>query len=274
MKLPLFVCGWAAMLLLPLAYAEIITQEISYEVQGVTLNGYLAHPGDTSGKRPAVLVVHEWWGHNAYARKRAEMLAELGYVALALDMYGDGKVSDHPDDAKKFMQEALSNQELLRERFDAAVALVKQQKNVDKNNIAAIGYCFGGGVVLNMARAGADLKGVVSFHGSLKTDAPAKQGQVTAKVVVFHGDADVFIPPEQVQAFEEEMNAANVDYELVVYEGVEHSFTNPAADQFAELHNMPLSYDEEADKHSWALMQEYLVEMFTLEDSGSSMDGY
>ncbi len=265
MKLPLFVCGWVAMLLLPLAHAEIITQEISYQVHGTTLNGYLAHSADVSGKSPAVLVVHEWWGHNEYARRRAEMLAELGYVALALDMYGDGKVADHPDDAKKFMQEAMSNQEVLHDRFHAAVKLVKQQDNVDANNIAAIGYCFGGGVVLNMARAGADLKGVVSFHGSLSTKTPAKQGEVTAKVVVFHGEADAFIPAEQVQAFEEEMKAAKADYELIVYEGVEHSFTNPAADQFAELYSMPLSYDEEADKNSWELMQKYLQEMFSQE---------
>ena len=274
MKLPLFVCGWVAMLLSPLAYAEIVTQEISYEVQGTTLNGYLARSADTSTKSPAVLVVHEWWGHNEYARKRAEMLAELGYVAFALDMYGDGKVTDHPEDAKKFMQEASSNQELLSERFNAAVALVKQQENVDTNNIAAIGYCFGGGVVLNMARAGASLKGVVSFHGSLSTKTPAKQGEVTAKVVVFHGDADAFIPAEQVEAFEEEMKAAKVDYELIVYEGVEHSFTNPAADQFAERHSMPVGYDEEADRHSWKLMQKYLSEMFLREDISSSTEGY
>lgn len=267
MKLPLFVCGLLAMLFSPLVFAEIMTQEISYEVQGTTLSGYLARSADTSSKSPAVLVVHEWWGHNAYARKRAEMLAELGYVALALDMYGDGKVTDHPEDAKKFMQEALSNQELLHERFNAAVALVKKQENVDASNIAAIGYCFGGGVVLNMARAGTDLKGVISFHGSLATKTPAKAGEVTAKVVVFHGGNDVFIPAEQVQTFEQEMKDAKVDYELIVYEGAEHSFTNPAADQVAEQHSMPLGYDEEADLHSWERMQEYLIEMFIREDS-------
>ena len=136
MKLPLFVCGCMAMLSLSFASAEIVTQEMSYEVQGVSLSGYLAYDADTTGKSPAVLVVHEWWGHNAYARKRAEMLAELGYVAFALDMYGEGKVTEHPQDAKKFMQEALSNQELLQERFNAAVTLVKQQENVD-----AIKYC-------------------------------------------------------------------------------------------------------------------------------------
>ena len=262
MKFPLIVCGWLALLVAEYTYAEIITEEISYEVQGTSLRGYLAHPADFAGKRPAVLVVHEWWGHNDYARKRAEMLAELGYVAFALDMYGDGKVTDHPDDAKKFMQEATSNQELLHQRFSAAVEVVKQQQHVDAENIAAIGYCFGGGVVLNMARAGTDLNGVVSFHGSLATNTPAKAGEVIAKVVVFHGDNDAFIPAEQVQVFEQEMQAAKVDYELIVYEGVEHSFTNPAADRFAELYSMPVSYDEEADQQSWELMQKYLREMF------------
>ena len=266
MKLPLYICGWVMMLVASNANAEIITQELSYEVNGTTLNGYMAYHADTATNSPAVLVVHEWWGHNAYARKRTEMLAELGYVAFALDMYGDGKIADHPDDAKKFMQEALANQDVLQKRFNAAIELVKQQKYVDEKNIAAIGYCFGGGVVLNMARAGTDLKGVVSFHGSLSTKTPAEEGEVKAKIIVFHGGNDAFIPDKQVKAFEQEMTAAKVDYELIVYEGVEHSFTNPEADQFAEKFSMPLSYDEEADLHSWEQMQEYLLEMFSLEN--------
>ena len=263
MKLPLFACGWIALLLLAVAEAEIITKEVSYQVQDTSLRGYLAYQADADTKHPAVLVVHEWWGHNAYARKRAEMLAELGYVAFALDMYGEGKVAEHPDDAKKFMQEALANQDTLHKRFNAAITLLQQQENVDAKNIAAIGYCFGGGVVLNMARAGTDLKGVVSFHGSLSTKTPAEAGNVRAKVVVFHGSNDAFIPEEQVKAFEQEMTAAKVDYELIVYEGVEHSFTNPEADRFAEQYSMPLSYDEEADQHSWEQMQKYLAEMFS-----------
>lgn len=269
MKLPLYVCGWLVLLLASSVQAEIVTREIGYQVEGTSLRGYLAHRDDISGKRPAVLVVHEWWGHNEYARTRAEMLADLGYVAFALDMYGEGKVADHPDDAKKFMQEATSNAETIQKRFNAAVAMVKQQENVDTENIAAIGYCFGGAVVLNMARAGADLKGVFSFHGSLSTKTPAEKGAVSAKVVVFHGDNDAFIPEEHVRVFEQEMRAAKVDYELIVYKGAEHSFTNPGADLFAERHSMPVGYDEEADQHSWQRMQEYLQEIFIQEDSDS-----
>ena len=231
--------------------AQIVTQEIEYQSGDVPLRGYLVYNAANQGKRPAILVVHEWWGHNAYARKRAEMLAELGYVGFALDMYGDGKVAEHPDDAKKYMQQAVSNQEALMQRFQAALDIVQQQTQVDPQSIAAIGYCFGGAVVLNMARAGMDLDGVVSFHGSLASKQAAQLGQVKAKVVVFHGANDAFIPMEQVQSFEKEMQAANVDYELIIYDGVEHSFTNPAADEFAEKYSMSVGYDEEADQDSW-----------------------
>ena len=258
--------------------AELVTQDIVYESQGVPLQGYLAYDASNKSKRPAVLVVHEWWGHNAYARKRAEMLAQLGYVAFALDMYGNGKVTDHPDDAKKFMQQAISDQESLQKRFKAALDLVKQNEFVDSDNIAAIGYCFGGGVVLNMARSGADLKSVVSFHGSLATKTPVQQGQVKAKVVVFHGGNDAFIPAEQVEAFEQEMTAANVDYDLIVYDGADHSFTNPAADQIGERHSMPVGYDEEADLDSWQKMQGYFAQIFMQESDTTELieysDGY
>ena len=241
--------------------AEVVTQEVSYQSGEVTLQGYLAYNKDAE-QRPAVLVVHEWWGHNQYARERAKMLAKLGYVAFALDMYGEGKVADHPDDAKKFMQEAMQDQAMLKERFMAALDYVRQLGQVDKESIAAIGYCFGGGVVLNMARQGVDLNGVVSFHGSLATNQLASKDKVTAKVLVLHGGNDAFIPESQVISFEEEMTAANVDYEVVVYENVDHSFTNPAADDFAEKYDMPVSYDQEADHQSWAKMKDFLAELF------------
>lgn len=264
MKVSLLVFSFVLVVVSIPVTADITTREITYESNDVLLTGYLAQDDAASDlPRPLVLVVHEWWGHNAYARKRAEMLAEMGYVAFALDMYGDGKVADHPDDAKKFMQEATSNQQALQERFYAAMEYVKDHANIDESKIVAIGYCFGGGVVLNLARAGADLKAVVSFHGSLSTNSPAKQGEVTARVIVFHGGNDAFIPQEQVEKFEDEMQAAGVDYELIVYEGVDHSFTNPDADDFAERYSMPLSYDEEADFDSWGKMEKYLQEMFS-----------
>lgn len=241
--------------------AQVVTQEVSYQSGDVTLQGYLAYKKDAE-QRPAVLVVHEWWGHNKYARERAKMLAKLGYVAFALDMYGEGKVADHPDDAKKFMQEAMRDQAMLKERFLAALDYVHQLNQVDKDSVAAIGYCFGGGVVLNMARQGVDLDGVVSFHGSLATKQLASKDKVTAKVLVLHGGNDAFIPESQVISFEEEMTAANVDYEVVVYDNVDHSFTNPEADDFAEKFNMPVSYDQEADHQSWAKMKNFLAELF------------
>ena len=253
----LLLLGW--WLVAPAA-AEVVTQEVSYQSGDVTLQGYLAYPKDASS-RPAVLVVHEWWGHNSYARVRAEMLAKLGYVAFALDMYGEGKVADHPDDAKKFMQEATQDQDVLKKRFLAALDYVQQLEQVNQESIAAIGYCFGGGVVLNMARRGVDLDGVVSFHGSLATNQLAEKDTVTAKILVLHGGNDAFMPESQVLSFEEEMTAANADYEVVVYENVDHSFTNPGADDFAEKYDMPVSYDQEADHASWNKMKLFLADI-------------
>ena len=250
------------MLFMHLLQAEVISKQVQYQSNGVSLQGYLAYEDDGIRDKPAILVVHEWWGHNDYARRRADMLAELGYVAFALDMYGEDKVANHPDDAKKFMQEAMSDEVELKNRFLSAFNYVYQQDNVDSSNIAAIGYCFGGGVVLNMARMGVDLKGVASFHGSLATKTSAEEGKVTAQVIVFHGANDAFIPEQQVEDFRNEMLKANVEHEVVVYEAVDHSFTNPDADIFAEKFSMPLGYDQDADVDSWERLQLFLKKIF------------
>ena len=242
--------------------ADVVTEQVNYSVNDVALQGYLAKPRDLAKKTPGILVVHEWWGHNEYARRRTEMLAELGYIAFALDMYGDNKVTDHPKEAKQYMQEATRNPEVLMNRFNAALHLLKQQDHIDPDRIAAIGYCFGGAVVLNMARAGSELKGVVSFHGSLASQNPAIKDAVKAKVLVLHGGNDALVPADQVEAFEREMQAANVDYELITYEGVDHSFTNPAADEVGEKHSMPISYDQQADEDSWQRMKDFLIGIF------------
>lgn len=242
--------------------AEIRTETLTYAVDGTSMTGYLAYDDAVSGPRPGVLLVHEWWGLNDYVRKRAEQLAALGYTAFALDMYGDGKLADHPDTAKGFMQSVVSNLPEAERRFVAARTLLELQPTVDKEHIAAIGYCFGGGMVLHMARVGMDLDAVVSFHGSLGTEAAAQPGAVKARVLVFTGADDPFVPPEQVQAFEQEMSAANAMYELVSYSGVKHSFTNPAADAVAERFNMPLAYNEQADAASWRRMQDFLRTVF------------
>jgi dienelactone hydrolase len=243
-------------------YADIKADSVDYTVGDVTLKGYLAYDDSLNNKRPGVLVVHEWWGHNEYARKRARMLAELGYTALAVDMYGEGKTAQHPNKAKQFMMEVLNNMETGKARFMAALDLLKQQDTVKSDQIAAIGYCFGGGVVLAMARMGVDLKGVASFHGSLGTKTPAKSGAVKAKVLILHGDADPFILPKQVEAFKTEMQNAQVDLEFVGYPGVKHSFTNPDADTFGKQFNLPLVYDEAADKDSWTKLQTFFQQIF------------
>ena len=254
--------GLFLILIASAAHAEIKTQVIEYPVGAARMTGYLAYDDAISGPRPGVLVVHEWWGHNAYARKRAEMLAQLGYTAFALDMYGDGKVADHPDNAMAFMQAVTNDLPEAERRFTAARAVLEAQPTVDKHHIAAIGYCFGGGMVLHMARVGMDLDAVVSFHGALGTQTPARAGQVKARVLVFTGADDVMVPPEQVQAFEKEMRNANVNLELVSYSGVKHSFTNPDADDFAKRFNMPLAYNAQADASSWKRMQEFLRTVF------------
>lgn len=243
--------------------AAIQTEELQYSQGETTLTGYLAFDDSIEGKRPGVLVVHEWWGHNSYARKRAKMLAELGYVALALDMYGDGKLADHPDTAGAFAGEVGKDLKGIgKERFLAAADLLRQHELTDPERIAAIGYCFGGGIVLHMARFGLDLKGVVSFHGSIATETPAQPGDVNARILVFNGANDPFVTTEQIAAFKKEMEEAEVDYEFVNLEGAVHSFTNPGADEFGKKFDLPLAYNEAADMKSWAGMQTFFNEIF------------
>ncbi len=244
------------------AQAAVQGKEVSYQSEGVTLKGYIAWDDATKGKRPAVLVVHEWWGHNEYARKRARMLAELGYTALAVDMYGDGKQASHPEDAGKFAAEVSKNMPVAKARFEAGMDVLRNDPTVDAGEIAAIGYCFGGGVVLNMARLGENLKGVASFHGSLGTDNPAQPGTIKARIVSFTGEADPMIGAASVAAFEEEMDAAGADYRVVTYPGAKHAFTNPDADELGKKFNIPLAYNAEADKDSWQQMVVFLDEVF------------
>ncbi|MEM7401355.1 MAG: dienelactone hydrolase family protein [Pseudomonadota bacterium] len=242
---------------------ELVTQEIEYQSDDALLTGYLAYDSSLEGKRPGVLVVHEWWGHNSYARRRAEMLAEQGYVAFAVDMYGDGKLAEHPDDAGKFMQQVTSNMPLAEKRLAAALGILNQQNVTDSSKTAAIGYCFGGAMVLHLARIGSDIDGVVSFHGSLGTKTPAEKNTVKAKVLVLHGEDDAFIPAEQVDAFKAEMKNAEVQYEFISYPNVKHSFTNPEADEFNEKFNLSaVKYDQHADEDSWNRMLKFFNQIF------------
>jgi len=247
------------------AHAGVKHEEVTYSANGITMKGYLAYDDAKKGKRPGVLVVHEWWGHNEYARKRARMLAELGYTALAVDMYGDGKQAAHPDDAGKFAGAVMQNMESAKARFIAAMEVLKKNPHTDPTRIAAIGYCFGGGVVLQMARLGIDLKGVVSFHGSYGTQTPAQAGKVKAAILVCHGADDQFITLEQIDALKKEMQNAKVDFQFNTYAGAKHSFTNPDADAYAKQFNIPIGYNAEADKKSWADMQEFFKKIFAKE---------
>ena len=244
------------------AKTSIEGKAVQYSAGGTVMKGYLAYDRDVKGKRPGVLVVHEWWGHNEYARKRARMLAEMGYTALAVDMYGDGKQAMHPDDAGKFSSELMKNFDTAKARFIAAEEFLKKQPTVDSGRIAAIGYCFGGGIVLNMARQGADLKGVASFHGSLSAVKPAAPGAVKAKILVLHGAEDKFITPEQIEVFKQEMKEAGADFRFIAYPGAMHSFTNPDADKLGKQFNLPLAYNEEADKKSWEDSGKFLKAIF------------
>lgn len=244
------------------SHAAVVGKPVEYSADGVTLKGYIAYDDKNTGKRPGILVVHEWWGHNEHARKRAEMLAGLGYVALAVDMYGDGKKADHPDDAGKFAGEVMSNLPAMKARFTAALDLLKKQESVDTTRIGAIGFCFGGGVVLGMAREGIDLKGVVTFHGSLATQTPAGKGEVKAKILVCNGADDKFTSAEAIKGFKEEMRAAGADFTFINYPGAVHSFTNPAATALGKKFNMPLAYNEKADKKSWQDMRKFFEKVF------------
>ena len=241
--------------------SEIQTREVSYEADGALLTGYIAWDDALEGKRPGVLVVHEWWGHNDYARRRARDLAELGYVGFALDMYGDGKLAEHPDDAGAFAQAVSSNFDGMKARFMAAQQQLLGDEHVDAGRVAAIGYCFGGGVVLNMARAGASLSGVVSFHGSLgPIGEPAES--VPVPMLVLNGAADPFVSAEAITAFKQEMDAAGADYSFVNYPDVVHSFTNPGATAVGEKFDLPLVYDADADAESWEAMQRFFDRVF------------
>lgn len=244
------------------AQAAVQGREVSYQADGVTLKGYIVYDDAYKGKRPAVLVVHEWWGHNRYARDRADMLAMQGYTALAVDMYGDGKQANHPDDAGKFATEVSKNLPVAKARFEAGMALLGKEETVDASKIAVIGYCFGGGVALHMARMGLDLKGVASFHGSLATATPAQPGQIKARIVSFTGEDDPMIGADKVAAFKQEMESAKANFRVVTYPGAKHSFTNPDADELGKKFNLPLAYNAAADQDSWQQTTVFLKEVF------------
>ncbi len=238
----------------------VTTRTIEYKYGDVVLEGFLAHPATKDAKkRPAVLVVHEWRGHGDYVRERAKQLAQMGYVAFALDMYGKGVFAKDHDEAAKLSGMYFGDRQRMRDRARAGLDVLRSQEGVDTTRIAAIGYCFGGATVLELARAGEDLRGVVSFHGALDTTLPAKEGEVKARILVCHGSEDKFIAPEKVAGFHDEMRKAKTDWQFISYGGAVHSFTVPTAGNDP---SKGMAYDERADKRSWQAMRSFFDEVF------------
>lgn len=245
----------------PADTSSIKTEAVSYNAGSETMNSYIAYEEKMQGKRPIVLVVPEWWGMTDYPKMRARMLAELGYFAMAVDMYGGGKVANNPEEAQKAAGAFYSNPQLGKERLDAALAKAKTYPQVDTSQAAAIGYCFGGSMVLNYAKMGAPVKGVVSFHGGLEGVPPPKR--LSTKFLVCHGAADSFVPPAQVQAFKKSMDSAGVSYTFNVYDSATHAFTNPDATEKGKQFNMPIRYNAAADRASWNDMKAFFGTIFT-----------
>jgi len=249
-----------ATLMIPLsAFAALRTQVVEYKQGDTVLEGYLAYDDAIKTPRPGVMVVHEWTGIGDYVKKRTEQLAQMGYVAFAADIYGKGIRPNNPKDAAAQAGIYRGNRPLLRDRARAGLAVLQNNPLVDANRIAAIGYCFGGGTVLELARSGASVAGVVSFHGNLDTPNPADAKNIKGKVLVLHGAIDPYVPDSQVDAFEKEMNEAGVDWQLVSYGGVVHSFTNPSAGNDKSKGS---AYDASADKRSFAAMKLFFDEIF------------
>jgi dienelactone hydrolase len=242
------------------AQAGIKKETIQYKDGDVELQGHLAWDDSIAGKRPGVLVVHEWWGLNDYARQRAELLAGMGYVAFAVDMYGKGMVTQHAQEAGQWAGQIRANIKAWQERGLAGLKVLQGHALVDPGRIAAIGYCFGGATAMQMAYAGADLAGAVSFHGSLPEPPKEAAGKIKAKILICHGAADSFIPAEQIQKCQKGLEEAKADWQMVSYSGARHSFTNPAADQ-AGIEG--LRYDRSADARSWRHMQDFFKEIFS-----------
>lgn len=243
-----------------IAQSAVVTKTISYHDNGVALQGFLAYDNALKGKRPGVLVVHEWWGLNDYARKRATKLASLGYVAFALDMYGKDKVTDHPEQAKEFSSQVTANVESWRKRALAGLSVLKKQPVTDPSKIAAIGYCFGGSTVQQLAYSGADILGIVSFHGSLIPPTESAAKQTKAKFQINHGAADPFTKPEALMSYIAAMNASGIDWEMSIYGHAKHSFTNPGADKYGLA---ALGYNRTADRRSWENMKQFFNEIFS-----------
>ena len=240
---------------------QIKEEAVSYSADTVTMNGFVAYDASTDKKRPVVLIVHEWWGLNDYTRSRARQLAALGYLAMAIDMYGNGKQGDNPEMAGQLATPFYKDPAMAKVRFDAALAKVKLMPQADTNQVAAIGYCFGGTQVLNMAKLGSPLAGVVSFHGGL-AGVPADKNLLKAPILVCHGEADSFVPAAEVAAFKKQMDSIGANYTFKSYANATHAFSNPEATEKGKKFNIPISYNAAADSSSWNDMKVFFAQIF------------
>ncbi|MGL6073304.1 MAG: dienelactone hydrolase family protein [Fimbriiglobus sp.] len=241
------------------SFAQIKKEAVEYKFDGVTFKGELVYDTAKAGKRPGVLVVHEWWGLNDYAKGRAEALAKMGYVAFACDMYGDGKAVTHPEDAGKMAQTVRKNVDIWRGRAKAALEVLEKHEMVDNTKLAAMGYCFGGSTALQLAYSGSKLKAVVTFHAALPTITAEDAKKIQAKVLICHGADDSFIKEDAITKFRDALTAAKVDLDFQSYPGAVHSFTVPDADK----HMIKgMAYNADADKKSWAAMSKLLETVF------------
>ncbi len=239
--------------------AKVVSKPIEYRDGDAVLQGWLFYDDEVKNPKPGVIVVHEWWGLDDYAKNRAKQIAELGYVAFASDIYGKGVLKTTFEEAAEISGKYRNDINLLRSRINAALTTFKQQPEVDKEKIAAIGYCFGGTTVLELARSGAELKGVVSFHGGLQTSNLDDAKNIKTKVLICHGAKDPFVSTGQFNGFVTSMNKAGVDYQLIIYSNAVHGFTNPHNGTDA---SSGLAYNESADKRSWEAMEQFFVEIF------------
>jgi dienelactone hydrolase len=240
-------------------HAAIHTETVEYKQGDTALEGFVAYDDAIQGKRPGVLVVHQWMGLTDYEKKRAEMLAQLGYVAFCADIYGKGVRPQNATEAGAQAGKYKSDRQLLRARVNAGLDALRQQPLVDSKRVAAIGYCFGGTTVLELARSGADVAGVVSFHGGLDAPDPADGKNIKCKVLVCHGADDPFSSPQDIAAFENEMRKGGVDWQLIKYGGAVHSFTQPMA---GNDNSKGAAYNEKADQRSWEAMNRFFAEIF------------
>src|ERR1035437_8564850 len=240
---------------------NIKEETVSYTVNGVTYKGFIAYDDNIKGKRPAILVVPEWWGVNDYVKMRVRKLADLGYIAMATDMFGEGKIAADPTEAQQFTTPFYKDPTLAKSLLDAALMKLKEYSQTDPNNLAAIGYCFGGFVVLNYAKLGADLKGVVSFHGGVG-GGPVEKKLFKKKNLVCHGANDKFVSQKDAENLKHKLDSIGADNTLKIYANATHAFTNPDATETGKKFNMPIEYNAEADRDSWNDMKMFFGKIF------------